>query len=81
MRQHVKTGTRTKKSEKGERGEACLVLAPLFARSLISRCSILDDLLGEKRRLLAVYETPLFKIEVFRTRRLYTGPVGRGCKI
>ena len=31
------------------------VLAPLFARSLIPRGSILDDLLEEKRRLLAVY--------------------------
>ena len=30
-------------------------LAPLFARSLISRRSILDDLLEEERRLLAVY--------------------------
>ena len=34
---------------------AFFVLAPLFARSLISRGSILDDLLEEMRRLLAVY--------------------------
>ena len=33
---------------------AIFVLAPLFARSLISRGSILDDLLEEKSRLLAV---------------------------
>ena len=31
-------------------------IAPLFARSLISRRSILGDLLEEKRRLLAVYD-------------------------
>ena len=61
--------TEDKKSERG-RGEAEIsfsaspfpspshfffVLAPLFARSLISRGSILDDLLAEKRRLLAVH--------------------------
>ena len=31
-------------------------LTPLLTCSLISRCSILNDLLEEKRRLLTVYE-------------------------
>ena len=35
--------------------QSFFVLTPLFARSLISRRPILDDLLEEKRRLLAVY--------------------------
>ena len=70
MRERAKSGARTKEGEGGGggRGEAEIsfsasplppsriffVLAPLFARSLISRGSILDDLLEEKRRLLAV---------------------------
>ena len=69
MRERAKSGARTKEGEGGGggRGEAEIsfsasplplsdffVLAPLFARSLISRGPILDDLLEEKRRLLAV---------------------------
>ena len=66
MRERVKSGVRTKKA-RGWRGEGeklsllhlspsrFFVLAPLFARSLISRRSIPDDLLEEKRKLLTVY--------------------------
>ena len=66
MRERVKSGVRTKKA-RGWRGEGekvsllhlspsrFFVLAPLFARSLISRRSIPDDLLEEKRRLLTAY--------------------------
>ena len=46
-------GRGQKKREGGEDKER--IFAPLFARSLISRGSILDDLLDEKRGLLAVY--------------------------
>ena len=50
---------------------AFFALAPLFARSLISRSSILDDLPEEKRRLLAVYVALLknFKNSVQRHNR------------
>ena len=44
MRERAKRGARTKKSERGQ-GRST---APLFARSLISRGSILDDLLEEQ---------------------------------
>ena len=52
MTEHAKSGERTKKGDYWQ--STFFVLAPLFARSLISRLSILDDLLEEKRRLLAV---------------------------
>ena len=59
----------------GGGGEKQRKLAPLFARSLIPRGSILDDLLEEKRRLLAVYLALDNKSETDKTNMKLRGQV------
>ena len=59
--------------ERAKSGALFFCPRPLFERSLISRGSILDDLLEEKRRLLAVYQSPIYSTKPGFTAKINPG--------